>query len=132
LRPMSPFWIQKHDFWRSFWYPFFIVFLNELKSRKVFVFQYFSMVLDHPKPLIFRSFFHRFFIFFQNRFTGQFLGGPSAELFWKVRLWCHFRFSWFSKKAPLDDLFAQPGAKNLVPFRTGGVLFATLLFTKPR
>ena len=29
-------------------------------------------------------------------------------------------------------LFAQPGAKNLVPFRTGSVLFATMLFTKPQ
>ena len=58
---MSPFWIPKHDFWRPLWHRFFIVFLNELKSRKVFVFQYFLMVLDHKKPLLFRSFFHCFF-----------------------------------------------------------------------
>jgi hypothetical protein len=34
---------------------FSLFFLNDLKSRKVFVFQYFSMVLDHQEPLISNS-----------------------------------------------------------------------------
>ena len=58
----------------------FIVLGNDQKSRKVFVFLYFSIVLDHQKSLIFRLFFHCFFMFFQNRSPGPFLEGPSAEL----------------------------------------------------
>ena len=49
---MSPFWNKKHDFWGPLWYRF----LNDLKSRKVFVFRYFPMVLDYPKTFIFRCF----------------------------------------------------------------------------
>ena len=40
------------------WYHFFNVFLNDLQSKQAFVYQYFSMVLDHPKPFIVRSVFH--------------------------------------------------------------------------
>jgi len=47
-------------FWVPFWHRFFIVFLNDLKSRKVFVFQYFSMVLASQNL----SFFDQFFIHF--------------------------------------------------------------------
>ena len=106
---------------------FFHRFCEWPKIKKIFVFQYFSMVLDHQKPLIFRSFFH-----FQSSSPGPFLEGPSADRLWKVSFRCRFRFSWFSKRHPLDDLFAQAGANNLVPRTAGSVLFATLLFTKPQ
>ena len=65
------------------------------------------MVLNHQKPLIFQSFFHRFSLFFQNHSPGPFLDGPSAELVQQVVLGCHFRFSWFSKKAPFGPPFHQ-------------------------
>ena len=129
---MSPFWTPKHDFLGPLWHKCFIVFLSDLKSRKVFVFQYFSMVWDHQKPLIFLSFLNSVFMFFQNRYPGLFLEGPSAELFEKIVFGCHFRLSWFSKRHLLGTTFAQQAAQNLVPRSTGSILFATLLFTKPR
>ena len=74
-----------------------VSFSNDLKSRKVFVFQYFPMVWDHQKPLISQSFFHWFFMFFQNRSQGQFLEGPGADLYRKIEFGCNFRFSELQK-----------------------------------
>ena len=110
----------------TFEVPFGIVFslflVNDRKARKVFVFQYFSMVLNHQKPLIFQSFFHRFFMFFQSRSPGPFLEGPSAELLWKVRCWCHFRFSGFPKRLPFDYLFRQKAEFGHAAFPEGASL----------
>ena len=52
----------------TFEVPFGILlfFRIDQKARKVFVFQYFSMVLDHQIPLIFRLVLHCFCMFFQN------------------------------------------------------------------
>ena len=76
-----------------------------------------------------RSKFHWFLLFFQNRPQGAFLEGPSADLYWKVRFWCHFRFSEFSKKAP--ESFLPKICKGEVVRVSLSVLAATLLFTKP-
>ena len=95
---MSPFWTKI----MTFEVPFRIVFSS-----------FFWMTENQEKCLFFNTFmgfpivFHWFFMFFQNRSTGQFLEGPSAKLVWKNVLGCHFRFSWFSKRHPLDHLFTQ-------------------------
>ena len=54
----------------SLWHRFSIIFVNDLKSRKVFVVQYFFDGFRTSKPLIVRSVFHRFLVFFQNRSPG--------------------------------------------------------------
>ena len=109
---MSPFWTPKHDIWGPLWHRFFIVFVEWPKIKKSVCFSILFDGFGPSKPLIFRSFFHRFFMFFQNRSPGLFLDGPSAELLWKVGFWCHLRFSWFSKRHFLDDLFAQVDEKK--------------------
>ena len=68
-----------NDLQGPFWHSFFIIFVNDLKSIKVFVFN-FLMVLDYKKHIILRSSFHYFYMFFQNQSWGPFLEGPSAEL----------------------------------------------------
>ena len=71
------------------------------------------MVLDHQKPLIFRSKFHWFFMFFQNRSRRPFLEGPGADLASTGRFWCHFRFSGFPKRRLLDTCFRQKGFEKV-------------------
>ena len=51
-------------------------------------------------------------MFFQNRSWGPFEEGPSAELFEQIVFGCHFQFSWFSKRHPLDHLSAQVDEKK--------------------
>ncbi len=63
-------------FWVPFWHRFFIVFLNDLKSRKVFVFQYFSMGFASQNLSLFDEFFIHFSFIFHS-----FFGFPPGEHF---------------------------------------------------
>ena len=85
-------------------------------------FQWFSTI----KNLIFRSDFHRFFMFFQNRSREPFLEGPGADLSSTGRFWCHFRFSGFPKRHLWGAIFAQNVDLELPGGRPETVLGATL------
>ena len=108
---MSPFWTQKHDFWGSRWHCFFIILGNEQKSWKLLVFQYFSMVLDHQKPLIFRlishCFFHWVFHVFSKPPPGAVFRRSQCRFF--IKNWFVVPFSIFIvfKKAPFGQPFRQ-------------------------
>ena len=95
---MSLFWTKEHDFWDPLWHSFFIVFVNDLKSRKVL-----SKMIDFPIV------FSLNFIFFQKRIPGPFWECASAECLWNSVLWCHFRFSGFSKETFVGHAFRTAG-----------------------
>ena len=74
------------------------------------------------KALISRSTFHCFFMFFQNRSSGQFLEGPGADFYWKCWFWCHFWFPGFWQRHLLDTIFGRDPAFHetilvIVPLR---------------
>ena len=106
--------------------PGFIVFLNDLKSRKVFVFQYFSMVLASQNL----SFFDQFFIHF--------------SLIFRIPSWRAFLIDFYENEAkrspkgiprdPKGDPMVSQGcqrrpkvrSKNSIPrprFRLHGTIF---------
>ena len=89
------------------------------------------MVWDHQKPLIFLLIFHRFFMCFQNRSLGPFLEGPSAELLWKVRFWCHFRFQDFQKDTFWRPFWATTASKIEYP-SWGWASFSRPCFSRNR
>ena len=78
----------------------------------------FSILFNAFRPsntIDFPIVFILFFIFVQNRSRSKCLEGSSAELLWKVGFGCQFRFLWFSKRHPLDDLFASKDEKKRSP-----------------
>ena len=86
---------------------FFWMTSNQEKCLFFNTFQWFWTIKNHW----FSYSFSFFFMFFQNRYPGLFLEGPSAELFEQIGFWCHFRFSWFSKRHPLNTIFGLKGSK---------------------
>ena len=84
--------------------PFFV---DDLKSRKVYVFQYFSMVFDHQKPLDFRLFFHSVFMFFQSRSPGPFLEGQVLNFYEKLHFGAIFDFRDFQKGTSWDTFLLK-------------------------
>jgi hypothetical protein len=91
---------------------FFHCFLEWPKNKKTICFSILYNGLGPSKTIDFPIDFHRFFMFFQNRSPGLFLEGPSADRLWKVGFWCRFRFSWFSKRHPLDTIFKLKALKT--------------------
>ena len=51
-------------------------------------------------------------MFVQNRSRRAFLEGLVADLASAGRFWCHFRFSGFPKRRPLDHNFRPKGRKD--------------------
>ena len=113
-----------------FWYRFFSIVVNILKSRKVNVFNIsngfktiknlsfsdgnflVSHVSSKPLPeIVFR--------------------GSQYQTFKKVGFGCHVRFSRFSKRHLLETIFGRKGSKGAWLQTPGSLLVATLLFTKP-
>ena len=70
-------------------------------------------------------------MFFQNRYPGLFLEGRSAELFEQIVFWCHFRFSWFFKKAPFGHHFRAAGRQKPSPPKYGERPFRDPAFHEP-
>jgi hypothetical protein len=63
------------------------------------------------KSMIFRSIFHRFFMFFPNPSRRPFLEGPSAGLYSKVRFWSDLGFPWVPKST-LGGAISPKKSKN--------------------
>ena len=127
---MSPFWIKKHDLLGVLWYRF-LGGGNVLKTRRVFVFQYFPMVLDHPKPLVSELFFIVVHVF-SKPLLGTVFRGSQRRTFRKHLILVPFLIFMIFKKASLDHLFRLKKYLSFPRRRTGSVLVTTLLFTKPQ
>ena len=68
-----------------------------IKIKKGDCFQYFLMVLDHQKALVFRLSFRRFFMFIQNRSPRQFSEGPMQNFYNKLVFGAIFDFQDFQE-----------------------------------
>ena len=80
---MSPFWTKEHDLRGPFWHRFFIICVNDLKSRKMFVFQHDSIISGNKKL----SFCDQFFIAFQvfsKRLPGSVFRGSQCRTFTNI------------------------------------------------
>ena len=64
-------------------------------------------------------------MFFQKRFQGPILEDRCADFASTRRFWCHFRFSGFSKRHPLDNLFHSKSRQKWLHQMTGTILSAT-------
>ena len=120
----------KSWFVRSHLASFFIVFVNDWKSRRCLffnTFQWFGTFKKHYFSDMFSLIFH----VFSKPLPGTIFRGSQCRAFIKSCFGCRFLFSWLSKRHPLDHLFAQAVEQKEVPLMTQAVLLATLLFTKP-
>ena len=97
---MSPFWTRNITFKILFG----IVFLNDLKSRKVFVFQYCSIVLDQRNIFPDRFFLFCFHIC-SKPLPGTVFRGSQCRTVRNSWFWVPFMIFWVFKKTPFEDHF---------------------------
>ena len=108
--------ILDQNTWRlsSVWHQFFMICVNVLKSRKVFDFQLFSMVLDHKKS----SFSDRVFIVFRvfsKPLTGTVFRESECRTFIKNCFGVPFPIFRIFKKAPFGPPFRPSRRQKTSP-----------------
>ena len=123
-RPLSPFWIKKHDFWHPIGHQLFDFFKN-LQKRRFHCKTNTLGMYSASTNCHFRSKFVWFFMFFKTARAGS-----RCWSLLKSWICVQFRFSGLSKRYLLDTVFGLKGFKGEVLLVTGSVLAATLLFTK--
>ena len=128
---MSPFWTKNMTFEVPIGIVFSFFFSNDLKSRKVFVFQYFSTIWDQRKTIGFPIAFLLFFHVFSKPLPGTVFRGSQCRTFIKSLFWVSFSIWGIFKKNNYGAIFGNKGSESQVPLPRVSVLEPTLLFTKP-